>query len=93
MFDLYAQTCDNEFVERNKQKNKKVVLKMLVVYKRKNGVWNRVGQLSSVAYDTDEKISKGIKKLESRYLFNHHDYLVESVDKIIHFENGKIQEV
>jgi len=66
---------------------------MLVVYKREHDVWNRVGQLSSVAYDTDEKIAKGIKKLESLYLFNHHDYLVESVNKIIHFENGKIQEV
>ena len=66
---------------------------MLVVYKRENGVWNRVGELSPVAYDTDEKIAKGIKKLESSYLFNHHDYMVKSVDKIIHFVNGKIQEV
>jgi len=65
---------------------------MLVVYKRENGVWNRVGELSPVAYDTDEKIARGIKKLESRYLFKHHNYLVESVDKIIHFKNGKIIE-
>ena len=65
---------------------------MLVVYKRENSVWNRVGQLSSVAYDTDEKIAKGIKKLESTYLFKHHNYMVESADTLIHFENGKIQE-
>jgi len=64
---------------------------MLVIYKRENGIWNRVGQLSSI-YDTNEKIARGIKKLESTYLFNHHDYLVESVDKIIHFKNGKIIE-
>ena len=64
---------------------------MLVIYKKENGVWNRVGELSSV-YDTNEKIAKGIKKLESRYLFNHHEYMVKSVDKIIHFEKGKIQE-
>ena len=66
---------------------------MLVVYKKKHDVWDRVGELSSVAYDTDEKIAKGIKKLESTYLFNHHAYLAESADTLIHFENGKIQEV
>jgi len=75
------------------QKNKKVVFKMLVVYKKENGIWNQVGGLSSVAYDTDEKIARGIKKLESRYLFKHHDYLVESENTLIHFENGKIPEV
>lgn len=66
---------------------------MMVVYKRENSIWDRVGQLSPVDYDNDEKIAKGIKKLESTYLFNHHDYMVESVYKTIHFINGKIQEV
>ena len=65
---------------------------MMVVYKRENNIWDRVGQLSPVDYDTNEKIAKGIKKLERSYLFNHHDYMVKSAYKTIHFDNGKIIE-
>lgn len=65
---------------------------MMTIYKAENGVWNRIGELSPVDYDTDEEIAKGIKKLESTYLFSNHDYMVKSADRIIHFENGKIQE-
>lgn len=61
---------------------------MMTIYRRESGIWNRVGQLSPVDYDTDEKIVKGIKKLESRYLFNHHDYMVESDNKKCYFMHG-----
>ncbi|MDN6763831.1 hypothetical protein [Levilactobacillus brevis] len=65
---------------------------MMIVYKREMGCWNKVGTISD--RDTVKEISTEIRKLESPYLFNHHDYMVEPYtgDWKMYFTDGKIDQ-